>query len=439
MMLRCCALVAALLLAWPAAASAALVGEPPAQYVVKAGDTLYELAANYLLRPADASTVRRLNRIANPRRLGIGRVLLIPAELLRSEPITGQLVAYSGQVTVQGPGSGPLRLGMPVAEGYELATGPNAFLTVELPDGSRVSLPSQSRARFVRLRRILLTGAVQREIRLEEGRAHSIVTPMPNPASRFRVVTPTAVSAVRGTDFRVRHDPAAQQSTLEVLEGRVEEASAMAPSAGVETPAGYGAVVAGGVVSPRIKLLPAPVLQAPGQLQDEATVAFTLDPVATAIGYQAQIARDAGFIDLVAEVTATEPRLLFQGVPNGTFFVRLTARDGEGLEGLPSTYAFERRLNTLDLDPPSVVAGARRQYLFKWRSGGGGSESFRFVLSRRPDGGEAVIDTPGLSQPEIVVTDLPPGAYYWRVFVVRREDQRLFEKWSPPQRFEIGG
>lgn len=436
-MVRMGPLIAAALLAWPAAARAATPVEAFVRYQVKAGDTLYGLAAQYLLRSSDSRTVQRLNHIATPRRLPVGRVLNIPADLLRSEPIVARLAAYSGPVTVRGGNAGPLRLEMPLTENAELTTGANAFLTFELPDASRVTLPSQSRVRLARLRRILLTGAIQRDIQLIEGRAQSTVTPMPNPASRFRILTPVAVSAVRGTEFRVRHEPAAERSTVEVLEGRVGEA-ALASTAEGDVSAGFGAAVSEGAVTPPAKLLPAPGLASPARLQDEPQVTFMLKPVAGAAAHRAQIARDAGFIDLIAEATAAEPRLAFADLGNGTFFVRITELDASGLEGLPATYAFERRLNALGLDAPLAVPGARRQYLFKWRSTGGAPETFRFMLSRRPDGREAVIDVPGLSDRQMVITDLPAGTYYWRVLVSRREDGRLFDKWSPAQRFEIG-
>ncbi|WP_068875893.1 MULTISPECIES: FecR domain-containing protein [unclassified Phenylobacterium] len=425
-----------LAIALPVAARSAEPPEAPVQYRVRAGDTLYDLAQRYLVSPSAGGQVQRLNRIGDPRRLPIGRLLTVPADLLRTEPVAARLVAYSGPVSVRGTGAGALRPEMPVREGFELSTGANAFLTIELPDGSRVTLPSQSRVRLARLRRVLLTGAVQRDVRLDTGRASSTVTPLPTPDSRFRILTPVAVSAVRGTEFRVRHDETAGRSTVEVIEGRVGEALVDAPDETSVT-AGFGASAQRAVSAPT-PLLPAPSLSGALRLQDEPRVTFALRPASGAVAYRGQVGRDAGFIDLISEVESAVPQLAFDEIPNGTFFLRLTAIDGSGLEGLPATFAFERRLNALDLDPPQTVPGARRQYLFKWRSDGAGAESFRFILARAPDASAAVIDTPGLAERQIVVTDLPPGVYYWRVMVARRDGGRLFEKWSAPQRFEIG-
>jgi hypothetical protein len=38
------------------------------------------------------------------------------------------------------------------------------------------------------------------------------------------------------------------------------------------------------------------------------------------------------------------PHASFEALPDGTYFVRVSALGGTGLEGLPRIYAFERRL-----------------------------------------------------------------------------------------------
>ncbi len=64
----------------PPAAKAQASSAPSdiATYVVRPGDTLYDLAERYMIRPGDALQVGRLNRIAEPRRLQPGTTLRIP-------------------------------------------------------------------------------------------------------------------------------------------------------------------------------------------------------------------------------------------------------------------------------------------------------------------------------------------------------------------------
>lgn len=429
----------ALLLALAVSAGAAQAqpasAEPPVAYDVKAGDTLYDLASRYLSRTADYAEVQRLNAVRNPRRLPIGSTLLIPPHLLRTEEISGELAAFRGEVRIEAGGAplAPAR-GMAIREGYRVATAAGAFLTIELPDQSRITLPSRSIVRVAKLRRILLTQAIDRSFHVETGRTSAVVTPMSNTRDRFTVTTPLAVSAVRGTEFRTNHDAERGVSTVEVVEGRV---GSLGPEAAEQTlDAGFGAAVTREGSSPARPLLPRPRITPGGLTQDEPLLAFPVQAAEGAARYRAQVAADAGFIDLLMEDEAAEPRVTLPSLPNGTYFVRLTAIDDQTLEGLPATYAFERRLNSLTTDQPRSLDGPQRRFLFKWRSEGQGETRFRFVLTREA-GGAPLVDQPDLSAGELVVTDLPEGAYSWRVLVTRVDNGVRQDKWSAPQRFEV--
>lgn len=428
---------AALVLA--SAAVPAAAADAPATYELKAGDTLIEFALKYLRDPADYRAVQRVNRIRNPRRIPVGTELSVPYELLRIEPTPARLIAFRGQIRVESGGAQvtPQR-GMALNEGAVLSTDANAFLTIEMADGSRTTLPSRSRLRIVRLRRVILTGAVEREFALEAGRSGSKVSPLANPRDQFQIDTPVAVAAVRGTDFRVAFNPDSGRSVLEVVEGKVADRHA-ASGAELLTNAGFGAVAQAQGLSEPIALLPAVKLRSPAKAQEDPELAFEVLPTPGAASYRAQLAYDAGLIDLFAEAESTTPTISLPSAPNGTYFVRITALDAAGIEGLPSVYAFERRLNSLEAGPPGPLDGPGRRFLFKWESSGEGTVTYRFQLSRKEDGSEALIDETGLTQKEIVVRDLPPGVYFWRVLVSRAEGGRVSERWSPPQRFELGG
>jgi hypothetical protein len=360
---------------------------------------------------------------------------VIPAGLLRSEEIVGSLAAFRGEVKIQaGEAALAAARGMPIREGYRVATAAGAFLTIELPDQSRITLPSNSTVRVARLRRILLTQAIDRSFHVEAGRSSMVVTPIANARDRFTVTTPLAVSAVRGTEFRTNYDAERGVSTVEVVEGHV---ASQGPEAGeLMLAAGFGAAVTKDGSTPARPLLAKPQIVRGGLTQDEPALAFPLQALQGAARYRAQIAADAGFIDLLAEGETPGPRIAMASLPNGTYFVRFTAIDGQTLEGLPATYAFERRLNSLSADEPKSLAGAKRRFLFKWRSEGEGETTYRFVLTREA-GGAAIVDQPGLAANELVVTDLPEGAYSWRVLVTRIDKGARQDKWSAPQRFEV--
>lgn len=426
-------------LAGSAVICAPVAGKTPSTttYTVRKGDTLYTLAERYFVRTQDFIVVQRLNGIGNPRRIPVGRTLRIPRALLRQTLAFAHIEAFSGPVRISvGGRSGSARVGLSVGEGSEIETGANAFVTLRLPDASAVSIPSQSRVRIGRMRQIALTGSVERQFDIEAGRVRAVVTPMADPDSNFRVSTPVAVSAVRGTEFRAGYTAIGHVGTTEVVTGQV----AFMPQAGkpeVLVPAGFGTSTLAPDGAGPVTLLPAPKLIEPGRIQSSPTLTFALTPVPEAVGYSVQIARDAGFLDIIGEDRPVAPRSEMPALPDGTYFVRLAAIDRLGLEGLAETYAFERSLNTIDATLERGRVGRYRQYLFRWASAGDGVKQFRFQLSAEPDGAIPLIDEAGLTTKSLIAVDLPVGDYSWRVMSLQFVRGQARETWLPAQRFHV--
>ncbi|WP_304187057.1 FecR domain-containing protein [Phenylobacterium aquaticum] len=411
----------------PAPAATAAPADAPVRYLVKPGDTLIGLSSRYLVKVGDYRTLQSLNKVPEPRHLRPGSTLTIPYPLLKTEVIAAQLGAYSGAVTITRAGRAVAATrGLALAEGDQIATGPNAFATLDLPDESRVSLPSNSTLKIARLRQVLLTGGLRRDFELTLGKGTASVSPLPTPDSQFLIRTPLSVAAVRGTEYRVAFDPARASAAAEVIKGVVGLAPTAGPPAETPVPAGFGARASAAGVAPPKPLLPAPTLVRGGRTQEDPQVAFAVEPVAGAGAYHLQLANDAGFVDVFTETVVPAPAASFAGVPDGTFFVRATAIDADGLEGLPRDYGFERDLNTLDAGAPAQdKTGKIRRFKFRWSAAGSGQRLYELQLFR---GAETtpLVDVPGLTEPELSVTDLPPGAYHWRVVATR------FKPGQPP-------
>lgn len=412
-------------------------------YVVRPGDTLIDLATAYLNRPSDYRPVQRANRVVNPRRLSIGRTLTIPVSLLRADPDEAHISSFRGAVTLSESGRvAPPSPGQSVSEGAILTTGANAFVRLALSDGSHVVVPSNSRVRLTRLRRYALNGAVDHALTVEAGRAESRVTPRRRPGG-FVVRTPVSVSAVRGTDFRVAFNDAADRSATEVIEGVVEVDSGNGLS---EAFAVANQGVATSLTDTRlVPLLPAPALAHPDEVQSGPVVDFTLTPLDGAAAYRGRLATDAGMIDAFAETDSAphHTRLAYAGLADGAYFVRLSALSPEGMEGRSTTYSFIRARNGVGgLASSSEARDNRRFYRFRWEAEGEGEARFRFQLSREDAEGRAegppLVDQPGVAEQAFTLSDLPPGVYTWRVQGSRHRFGRLLQVWSEPQQLRIG-
>lgn len=417
------------------AAFSAQAAEPVETYVVRKGDTLYEFGRLYLVRASDYRTVARLNGVRDPRRLKVGTTLKVPARMLRTRQVEAKVAGFRGAVTATvGGRTIALTRGAVVTEGAIIATGPNAFLRLDLPDGTALSIPSQSRIRLGRMQAVEMTGVVRRELEVQHGRLESDVTPLQNDKDSYTVRTPMSVSAVRGTEFAVSYDEAENAARTEVIEGLVSVSQGPSSAA---ISASHGAVSSATGMSGPLPLPAAPKVLNAGRVQDEPAVRFTIEP-APVTAHQVRLATDAGFVDVLEETTTETNTVALEALPDGIYFLRLAAVGESGLVGMPATYAFERRLNTLDLAAPSTIReGGIRRYKFRWNVGGEGQRTYRLQLTA--DGAaNPVVDESGLTMQELTVTDLPPGVYHWRVMSRTYARGSYAEKWSPPERFEIG-
>ncbi len=410
-------------------------------YQIRPGDTLSSLSTAFVAGQRTAREVARLNRIRHADLIYAHAPLRIPRHALRTVGTPARVETFSGQVVVSGLGGPrPLRAGDELGEGVTITTGRNAFVTLRLADQSTFALPSQSTVRIARLRRIVLTGAVEREFQLQNGRAKAQVTPMPNTDSTFRVNTPVSHAAVRGTVFRAAYDDVTGIALTEVEEGEVGVKAIAVPESEHLVAPRHGTVIrpASGV---EVKaLLGAPTLLEPGRPQTGENLEFALAPLPGASRYRIEIARDAGLLDPIAEDLADRPAFTLESQPTGTYFVRVAGVDADGLEGASRTYAFERRRNSLIGSLLRGGKGGRQQYQFKWNAVADGDPIFRFQLRRSGDAAP-LVDEIGLKQNSVTIARLPAGSYSWRVgSTIQGGGQgygKPIESWMSEQTFEV--
>ncbi|MFC6311879.1 FecR family protein, partial [Paraburkholderia dipogonis] len=192
-------------------------------YLTHEGDTLYEIAGRYMRDPSDWAVLSRLNHVPAPRRMPAGIALLLPADKLKQEQESARVIATSGPAE-HAFGKNPyvpLAEGTKLGEGDRVRTGDNGFVTLELPDGSHVTVGQNGLLDIGTLRRTTLTGAGDRLLELRNGEVESQVTHATKKDDRFQIRSPSVVAGVRGTRFKVAYDGGAQTTAVEVLDGAV--------------------------------------------------------------------------------------------------------------------------------------------------------------------------------------------------------------------------
>lgn len=308
-------------------------------YRIRQGDTLIELATQYTRNQANWTQLQTVNRVDKPEQLPIGLELRIPLSMIPVRPAPARVVHVSGQANMDGKA---LQAGASVSEGSTVVTSANGFVTLELADGSKLTLPAGGAVELSRLRQFEGTALTDSVINVQRGGVESTVAPTGQGVGRFEIRTPVAVTGVRGTRFRVQSGAGGVQS--EVLEGSVR-LQAHAPGTELTKPVavarGYGAAVRNdGSMSGVRQLLAAPELGQPTRRGGGAwTSAFA--PVPGAQSYLVRVSRDAEGVLPVSSESFAANDIQFRAPGPGTYYVSVRAVDELGLRGQDAVATFE--------------------------------------------------------------------------------------------------
>lgn len=408
-------------------AAAARAQADAVNYVVQPGDTLIGLGETLLADPARWPTVQRINAVADPYRIPIGRQLRIPVSLLRKVPRQARVVHASGGASANGE---QVSVDQTVAEGARLTTPAKSFMTLELPDGSRLTLQPQSDVRIDALHGFMGSDDIQRAtFDVRQGRIETDVKPQGGPAARYRIHTPTAIIGVRGTSFRVASDTA--QTRAEMRSGTVAVRGVDARR-DIALKEGFGLVArVGQPVDAPVPLLAPPDLAGIRTLYERPVMRLQLAPVAGAVGYRGQIAEDAAFTRIVAEAAAAVPDLKVAGLADGDYYLRVRAIDSRGLEGRDGDLPVRLKARP---EPPFINAprpdgkAAAGTVKFAWAQADEAA-SYRFEVARDLAFSDIVVRNEALSDNATEVA-LEAGQYHWRLASTRADGDR--GPWGDP-------
>ncbi len=156
------------------------------------------------------------------------------------------------------------------------------------------------------------------------------------------VKTPAAELSLRaGPAEAVAGVDSTQTSRLSLFDGRAE---VKAGTVTVQVPSGHGTRVRVGEAPEAPLPLPAQPIVETKQLvalwrEGGVPATVTWQPVDRAVLYRAQLARDAKFIDRVAELETSAREATFDGLGVGRYLARVIAVDERGLQSRPSSAA----------------------------------------------------------------------------------------------------
>ncbi|WP_162060872.1 FecR domain-containing protein [Undibacterium sp. KW1] len=412
---------------------------PDMTYFALQGDTLTSIAKRYTDKTTNWPILGKRNKIGNDRTIPIGTAILIPLELLPEEPSEAKVIAMTGNPAYKAADGevGTLALGSVLKEGAQISTDKNGFLTMALPDESRISIPSNSNVSLSKLRKTKYTGSPRTEVTLLQGKVESRVSSLVNNKGRFEVRTNLAVAGVRGTNFRVgvNEDGIAN----EVLEGGVAVNNTTAKKTDeLVLTAGKGNIISAAGVGKPVDLLPPPKMNDSYLLQERPTLQFQVETNPAATGYRVQIAQDKDIINVLAENRYKDNRFKFDGFADGNYFVRITAIDKLGLEGLPLVKAVTLKARP---EPPFTVQPknkTRAERLdFAWTEASN-AVAYHLQVAKDAEFKNLLIDKPGLKEVQFSADRPAEAEYFWHVAtIVQKDGKPDHGPYSDAQKFVV--
>lgn len=414
-----------------------VIGATSITYYAAENDTLSRIAIKFTNKLSNWEAIGKFNNIRNDRTIPIGTAIIIPTELLPDVPSSATVVAIAGNVieTQKNNVTSPLKIGSVIFEGTQINTNKNGFVTLSLPDESRISIPSNSLVMMEKLRMSKYTKSPRTEIKLLQGRVESKITPLEKNKGRFEVTTPLAIAGVRGTHFRVGLSD--NGTANEVLTGGVAVGKLEAPNA-LTLPAGKGNIVNQTSVGKAIDLLPPPKLTSGFELQERLTLKFSVLPQTNAIQYRAQISLDEASQNIIAEGFAKNEQFKFDELADGQYFIKVTAIDQNGLEGFPSIQKFKVKAKP---EPPFLLQPKKKireeNVSFVWAESLV-AKSYRLQIATDVLFQKIVLNQSNINTVEYNTSQLGLGTYFWRVATVTesngKPDQGPF---SFPETFQL--
>lgn len=396
-------------------------------YTVRPGDNIWNLTEKYCTSVLHWKRIQVLNNVRLDRQIPPGTKLRFPMDILKYQPASALVVQVQGaaQLFRAGSGSGvPLAPNTRLRSGDRIVTAAGANVTLNFADGSDLLILENAEVVMDTLSAWGQTGMVDTRVRLQGGRVNTRVKPSQGPGSRYQIITPAAVAAVRGTQFRVAAAENGAVTRSEVTEGSVNVG---AQNSGQDIKAGFGLVSEAGkpAQAPR-QLLAAPELSPTAVQQRSLPLQFEWAATAGAKSYRLQIAPDSRFETLIADRLTENTRLQWPDLADGRYALRVRAIDELGLEGLDSVVEFEVDARPLAPQPVGPGGGELTRNAtpdFAWKAVEG-VQTYRFELATDAAFKQLVSATRVNATHTRLTQALQGGDYFWRIASLTPEGEQ---------------
>jgi len=231
------------------------------EYTFRPGDTIWDIAKKYTTSVNNWDEIQNINliRLGADRKIRPGTRIVIPVSMLKLQPTPALVIALDGEISVFRANDGErqtLTTESKLYSGDRIVTDAKQSVRLQFADQSELQILPNSEVVLDKLSHYKKSGMVDTRIRLNSGAVNTQVEKQ-RPDSRYQITTPSAITAVRGTSFRLSTDEQ-QISRTEVTGGMVAVSAGQSEKSVKD---GFGIVAEKDKPLPEpVKLLAAPVI-----------------------------------------------------------------------------------------------------------------------------------------------------------------------------------
>lgn len=303
-------------------------------YTVKKNDTVWGVCKKYVSDPLCWKRLVEYNQLKNPKYLPPKSILRIPRTWLIDQSSTALVIAVEGDVSVARQGSlvdEELEVGKLLNQ-QDVITSHEGTAMIKFADDSRLLLKTNSIIRMASLQFSDSTQLIDTRIELLRGRVKAQVEKLRHQDSHYEIMTPAAIVAVRGTEFRV-------SSTVNEKTGAVEMRTELLSGAlSVISDSNQQNIVSGQAVlavekegvSESMELLPRPLMA----LNERQSMTFPLlldwKNLEKAVSYKVTLMRKE---EQVWERDTQDSELVIEDIDSGQYQLLIRGVDALGFEG----------------------------------------------------------------------------------------------------------
>ena len=407
------------------------------QYEVKQGDSLWTITDQYLIHESYVRRLQKYNNVANPLILQPGQIIKAPVEWLGNLPGSAKVLYVIGTAqVVNNNQKNEITNGYELKANDQLITGEDGSLKIEFSDKSLLNVYSNTRMLFKTMKQSHDGSVINVKVDIEKGRVNVFVNPNKEPGHRLEIESPSAVTAVRGTKFRIGVDPKSNDTVTEVLKGEVRVS---AQQSTISVKKLYGTKIEKGnrPIKP-VKLLEGPEVQ-PQDVIETKVATLQWVQLEGAKSYRVRVSGKEDFSDIFYDKvvsTAQAEDIFF--AEDGDFFASVRAADKNNIEGLDSIAKLSvnaRPEPPLIISPKNDTTSFDVKPKFAWAVPADSVEKLRYQLASDEGFSSVLVDKTFDPNDGLIMEDaLEEGQYYWRVANIDTSGQGPY---SDPYLFTI--